>query len=108
MHARFDASSSVTTASAAGAARRAPRAFARVEHVVQIGRRHRVAVERHDRIREMLALVGLYPRLDRAATDCRDHTCQNCELRDTHGGGSYFSRNNMRMLFMYSFSSPGL
>ena len=52
---------SIASATATGAARSAARAFARLEYVVEVGRRHRIALKRHDRIREFLALVRLDP-----------------------------------------------
>src|SRR5450631_4799454 len=58
---------SIAPAAPARGAGRAVRAFARAEHMLEIHARNRITVERHDRIGEVLALIGLDPRLDRRA-----------------------------------------
>src|SRR5690606_12149478 len=55
---------------AAAAARRAFAAaggLARLVDVLYVGARHRIAIQRHDRVGEAVALVGLHPGLDAAA-----------------------------------------
>ena len=58
---------SVAAAPAAGGDAGTARALARIVDVMQVARRHRVAVEAHDRVGQPGAFVGLDPGLDRAA-----------------------------------------
>jgi hypothetical protein len=57
----------VAAAAAAGCALAAARALASFVDVLYVSRRHRVAVERHYRVGQAIALIGFYPWLDAAA-----------------------------------------
>src|SRR5690606_12439464 len=83
----FSNIASVTSGAAAGAAERASCAFARFEHVVHVGARDGMRIQRHDRIAERLTLVRLDPRLDIAARAERRRR-EDCErdLRDGCAG----------------------
>jgi len=78
-----------------------------LEHVIQVGIRDRIAVERHDGIGEVLALIGFHPGLDRRApSEEKSHSYRDQSYTGVHVGAH--SRTRLRMLSRYSFSSPGL
>src|SRR5579862_5562084 len=74
---RRAAQRSVAAATTADAAGCAAGAFAALEHVIEVTRGDRIAIESHDGIGQMLALIGLHPGLHRASA-------QGCARK--HGG----------------------
>src|SRR5688572_3736312 len=76
---RFTARS-IAAAAAAGRASRSARAFARLVDVARVRARDGIAVERHDRVGEVIALVRLDPGLDAAAADESRHQGSQADM----------------------------
>src|ERR1700722_19898942 len=103
---------SIAPAAPARAAGGAVRALPGAEYVLNIVARDRITVQRHDRIGEMLALIGLHPRFNgRASRKQVERTEGDQDQDEAHVSSlelSDHSRIRERMLLKYSSSSPGL
>src|SRR4051812_80810 len=106
--ARRGSSRLIAAATATAAAGGAARAFARFEHVIEEFLRDGGAREGHDRIRQVLPVVRLHPRLDRAAAREGDDSDDEQAAGAHDGSPRNQCVSNSRILSMYRDSSPGL